>query len=394
MSLENLSLENFLKNNRISQDDWAKADIKFEKLKEIAIDHSMRAPNLDDAASHLAKILQKCPQVHSVRWRVKNPEHVIEKIVRKRVLKSKKYLTITLENYTEVLTDLVGVRVLHLFKYEWLDIQAHILNHWQTEERPVAYIRAGDEGEIVESYKTNSCDVKNHPAGYRSIHYVISTQPTIKKILSEIQVRTIFEEGWSEIDHEIRYPNFSDNELVSYFLTIFNRMAGSADEMGTFVRSLTSEMVSQEQRIDEISQEREQQVAKIKDLTLELSSVKNNNAEKLNQEVAKLAEMHSAALSSTYASKIAESFANSSAVKLANSMHVNQSAVELARLHANSSAAKLARAHTSIFGNVSEKTLKKMERNALTNARLAAMAASSYKKSEAPSGNEAGPNED
>lgn len=212
-----LSLELFLENNRITHEDWEKAAIEFDDLKAIALDHAAKVTSLDDAASYLAKILQKCPQVHSVRWRVKNPEHLIEKIVRKRVLGSEKYLTINTENYTEIITDLIGVRVLHLFKYEWVNIQEHILAHWKTEEAPIAYIRSGDEGEIIESYKANSCEVKNHPVGYRSIHYVISTQPTLKKVFSEIQVRTIFEEGWSEIDHKIRYPNFSNNELISYF---------------------------------------------------------------------------------------------------------------------------------------------------------------------------------
>ncbi|MFT6910066.1 MAG: putative GTP pyrophosphokinase, partial [Oleiphilaceae bacterium] len=280
MSILDLSLDVFLKKNRITQEDWVKAEIEFDYLKAIAVDHQTKVSSLDDTASYLAKILQKCPQVHSVRWRVKDPEHLIEKIVRKRVLGSEKYLKISTENYTEIITDLVGVRVLHLFKYEWVNIQEHILSHWKTEENPVAYIRAGDEGEIIDSYKTNLCDVKNHPAGYRSIHYVISTQPTLNKVFSEIQVRTIFEEGWSEIDHKIRYPNFSNNELISYFLTIFNRMAGSADEMGTFVRNLTSEITIQEFKMDEFNREQELHLSKIEELALELSNEKNKNKNK------------------------------------------------------------------------------------------------------------------
>ncbi|EPN5406873.1 RelA/SpoT domain-containing protein [Vibrio cholerae] len=294
MSIVDLSLEYFLENNRISHQDWVKAAIEFDELKAIALDHAGKVTSLDEAASYLAKILQKCPQVHSVRWRVKDPEHLIEKIVRKRIIGSEKYLKINAENYTEIITDLIGVRVLHLFKYEWINIQKHILEHWMTEESPIAYIRTGDEGEIVESYKANNCEVKNHPVGYRSIHYVISMQPTLKKVFSEIQVRTIFEEGWSEIDHKIRYPNFSNNELISYFLTIFNRMAGSADEMGTFVRNLTSEIAIQERKIDEINREQEHHLSKIEELASELSNEKNKSKNKdsmlenLNSEIRKL----------------------------------------------------------------------------------------------------------
>lgn len=59
---------------------------------------------------------------------------------------------------------------------------------------------------------------------------------------AEVQVRSIFEEGWSEIDHRIRYPYNQNNKLFSEFLSIFNRLSGSADEMGTFLQTLQLEL--------------------------------------------------------------------------------------------------------------------------------------------------------
>ncbi len=163
-------------------------------------------------------------------------------------------------------------------------------------EKVKAYIREGDEGGVVDSYSENGCDVEPHLSGYRSIHYIISTQPTLKKVLSEIQVRTIFEEGWSEIDHKIRYPNFSENKLISYFLTIFNRMAGSADEMGTFVKNLTAEIALQDLKYAEVQQKHEEHLSKIEALALELSKEKKQNKnkaenlKKLNDEINELRE--------------------------------------------------------------------------------------------------------
>ena len=40
------------------------------------------------------------------------------------------------------------------------------------------------------------------------------------------------------IDHRVRYPRLSGDQYLSQFLTIFNRLAGSSDEMGTNVRGL------------------------------------------------------------------------------------------------------------------------------------------------------------
>lgn len=148
---------------------------------------------------------------------------------------------------------------------------------WTPTEQVVAYYREGDEENILEAYRENNCETKKHPAGYRSIHYIISTQPTLRKIHSEIQVRTIFEEGWSEIDHKVRYPDFSDNELISYFLTIFNRMAGNADEMGSFVRNLTNEVSINTLLIKEHRNKQDEYLARIEELAYALSAEKDKN---------------------------------------------------------------------------------------------------------------------
>ena len=46
---------------------------------------------------------------------------------------------------------------------------------------------------------------------YRSLHYIIK----YKGYYVEIQGRTLFEEGWSEIDHDIVYPYYQDDEMLS-----------------------------------------------------------------------------------------------------------------------------------------------------------------------------------
>jgi hypothetical protein len=76
-------------------------------------------------------------------------------------------------------------------------------------------------------------------------------------------VRTIFEEGWSEIDHNIRYPNFSDNPLTNNLLMILNRLAGSADEMSSFVQELSSYLLTSQDQFKELERARDEQVANL-----------------------------------------------------------------------------------------------------------------------------------
>ena len=56
----------------------------------------------------------------------------------------------------------------------------------------------------------------------------------------EIQGRTLFEEGWSEIGHDIVYPYFKDDEMLKDFSTLLNRLSGMADEMSSYFRRMKS----------------------------------------------------------------------------------------------------------------------------------------------------------
>ena len=90
----------------------------------------------------------------------------------------------------------------------------------------------------IDEFKKYKCKTKEHKAGSRSVHYLVAVKTTKQEVIAEIQVRTIFEEAWSEIDHTIRYPHNQDNLLLNEFLAVFNRLAGSADEMGSYIRVL------------------------------------------------------------------------------------------------------------------------------------------------------------
>lgn len=143
-------------------------------------------------------------------------------------------------------------------------------------------------------FRSNGFEVKVHPAGYRSIHYVFESHPNKRKLVTEVQVRTIFEEGWSEIDHKIRYPNFSDNKLVGYFLAIFNRLAGNADEMGGFILGLDAYLSELEKQTATAIKEKNATLREMEKALNQLGSVEKQNQnsndiiDRLKAEVTKL----------------------------------------------------------------------------------------------------------
>ncbi|WP_156526616.1 RelA/SpoT domain-containing protein [Cupriavidus gilardii] len=257
MAVHDGDLQAFLRLNNLAGEVWAASACEWPDLQEIARDYTSRLDAFRDAADYLARMVQKFEGVHSVRWRVKDPDHLLAKIVRKRASKNEKYDDIDVTNYTSKVTDLVGLRALHLFKDDCFAIHEKILSSWSPLEDPVAYVRKGDDDRLLQQLHGHGLAVKEHSDGYRSVHYLVGFQPSKESITAEIQVRTIFEEGWSEIDHRIRYPNFSDNELLAYILTIFNRLAGSADEMAGFVRNLAAAIALQEKTVADAAAERE-----------------------------------------------------------------------------------------------------------------------------------------
>lgn len=230
----------FLKKYNIKEEKFNMTNLQWEKLMEIYDDFKSIAQELELAADFISNCLKKVELVHSVRQRIKEPEHLIEKIIRKKLENPDR--EVTLENYTEEITDLIGIRAIHLFKEDWESIHDYITKTWKTAENPKVNIREGDSGSLIDSYIKRGLEIKEHKYGYRSIHYLIQMNPNRRNYIAEIQVRTIFEEGWSEIDHKIRYPHDMENPILADYLVIFNRLAGSADEMGSFVNSLCNEL--------------------------------------------------------------------------------------------------------------------------------------------------------
>lgn len=275
-----LKQEQFFKQYPKSKEIFEKTKLKWDMLESIYDDYTNDIKDFEIAGEVILKYLQPIKKIHSLRYRVKDSEHLVEKIIRKTEERQKdeaekqiKMVNITLDNYTTEITDLVGVRALHLYKDDWIDIHNNIKESWKLAENPKAYIRKGDK-DAEALFEANGCCHEEHKAGYRSVHYLIELRPRIKTIVAEVQVRTIFEEGWSEIDHNVRYPYDLDNPILNEYLLFFNRMAGSADEMGTYIKMLKSRM---EERDNSYRLEIEKLVQENKSIIKELTELKRKS---------------------------------------------------------------------------------------------------------------------
>lgn len=228
----------FLDMYGLDEQDLEDLNINWIDLYNILQDYKKSIDIYDAKLTYVANVLRQHPKVHSVKTRVKDPKRLLQKIVRKTPSRRQKYgenFNFNIQNYKDEITDIMGIRVIHIFKDDWEEIHNFIINKWNVIEI-VANIREGDN---VKTFEEKSIPVRSRVSGYRSVHYLIKYGAEHDLSTIEVQVRTIFEEGYGEIDHQLRYSHDDDiPEVLAQNLMLLNRIAGSSDEMASLINML------------------------------------------------------------------------------------------------------------------------------------------------------------
>ena len=254
--------------------DIKEHNIDIQDLKEIYEDYMEYRNSYKPQAEFIANILRSEKMIHSVKSRIKEPDRLIEKIIRKTSNRKAKHgndFKFTVDNYKNEINDLIGIRVIHIFKDQWQDIHEVIIKTWNVIEI-TANVREGDNTAIFDDL---NIEVKSRSSGYRSVHYLVEFYPTNQKVIAEIQVRTIFEEGYGEIDHKLRYSHSEIPEILKSNLLLFNRIVGSADEMASLINNLNKEYEDIRLNYNNIIKEQQDEIYKLKS---EVEKLKNKNS--------------------------------------------------------------------------------------------------------------------
>jgi putative GTP pyrophosphokinase len=146
--------------------------------------------------------------IHSVKFRLKDPTHLKRKLARKLLqatVAGTPFLYNTKNLFTTI-TDLAGYRILHLHTRQMGDINRHLLPLLEEAHKVVEGPEARTwNDESSEYFESVGIKTVRSPRMYSSVHYVV--QPNTRAALTiEIQVRTLADEVWGEIDHQINYP--------------------------------------------------------------------------------------------------------------------------------------------------------------------------------------------
>jgi len=147
--------------------------------------------------------------VHSVKFRLKDPENFKDKLLRKMAdcQRSGNEFPYNKDNLFNKIGDLAGYRILHLHTRQFGDINHHLIPLLEESHKIVEGPRAKTwDDETKTYYEEIGIETENNKRMYSSVHYLV--QPNSRTPLTiEIQVRTLADEIWGEIDHKINYPH-------------------------------------------------------------------------------------------------------------------------------------------------------------------------------------------
>lgn len=212
--------ENFESSN------FTSSGLKWADLIEIVDDYIKHNDELEELEEEYLKLIQDFKETHSIRSRVKDPEHLVEKIIRKV---ARDGVRIDKTNYFDNITDIIGLKILHISRFASLPLFNQIYSKFQDQliEEVKIKIRNGDDESLYKPLESYGAKIEKQKR-YRSIHYTLKSK---KGICIEIQTRTLFEEGWSELDHDVIYKSANDDKILELYSTILSRLVGVCDDI-------------------------------------------------------------------------------------------------------------------------------------------------------------------
>ena len=173
--------------------------------------------------------------VQRAHTRVKRPESVLDKIYRK----PKSYPSGLVTESIHKMHDTLGGRIIMYFISGFPIIDREINSHPEFEivkdDPPVAYL----DHQLLSRFGMSEMKTKAKASGYASIHYIVKVRvPELQPEqypCAEIQVRTLAEDIWSEVEHLLGYkPNKRTSLAVSKQFAILSRQLAVIDEQFNF----------------------------------------------------------------------------------------------------------------------------------------------------------------
>ena len=189
---------------------------------------------LKQVMGHLEESQSLADHVHSIKARIKDTDHLEDKLYR-IILECKgrdEKFEIAPDNLLIRINDLAGIRILHLYTKQVEKIDSALRRLFEEQnfkliEGPFA--RTWDD-EYRRFFQGLKFETQDSETMYTSVHYVIESGSNIP-VTCEIQVRTLMEEVWGEVDHAINYPHPMDSVACREQIKTLARVTSGATRL-------------------------------------------------------------------------------------------------------------------------------------------------------------------
>lgn len=206
-----------------------------ELLKHYLEHHTMFQNFLQSLALQITGNDETMKYIHSIKWRTKSKKSFLDKLERKmcEAMEEMKPFDIMKENLFLKINDLAGFRILYLHTDQFDKINDFLKKLFADEkyeiiEGPEARVWDDEYRNIFRDKGIKTIDSSKNL--YTSVHYVINTKRNIEFTV-EIQVRTLADELWGEVDHQLNYPHKIKNIACSEQLKVLARVTSSSTRL-------------------------------------------------------------------------------------------------------------------------------------------------------------------
>ncbi len=172
--------------------------------------------------------------IHTVQIRIKRPESVVDKITRK----SKDYSDGLCPVSFRKMNDTLAARLVTYFLRNLTLIDGELrkqeeqgLLEISKDDPPIAYM----DQDLANRFGLMHLRLGRKESGYVSVHYILRLKNNLipsESLWFELQVRTMTEHTWGEIEHVLGYkPEKSTSFTIQRQFQILSKLLGAVDEL-------------------------------------------------------------------------------------------------------------------------------------------------------------------
>ncbi|MGB0694783.1 MAG: hypothetical protein ACPGOY_03990 [Rhodospirillaceae bacterium] len=170
--------------------------------------------------------------VHSIKFRKKTRNSIIEKCERKM----KRGILVDENNVFNEIEDFFGIRLIHIHLDQVPIIHEYLMScvkkgEFKFGEQPKAYTWDPEFKKVLEGLEIK---VEFKESFYTSLHYILRNDDP-SDVRCELQVRTLFEESWGELDHWLNYPKKSNSLSVREQLLVLSRIVTAGSRLSVSI---------------------------------------------------------------------------------------------------------------------------------------------------------------